>query len=168
MRFHRGWFTVVSGLTLIALLTARPVAQGAPGTLLAASDIERLAALHGVQAVARASHPAAIGDLNFSLDDGSMLLVVNFFDATAFSKKPIVSKVGNDTITTDLFHADVPSVGDDAFDGPPDGVQFLLYVRKGTKAFSMVTFSQGLGAQRHVLLTQPQLREIAKTIVARM
>ena len=164
----RRWLVALIMVSGLALLTARPQAQGALGTLLTPAEIEQVAGLHGVQVIRRGAGPAANGDLNFALGDGTMLLVVIAFDAASFTRKPIVSKVGSDTITTNLFHADVPGVGDDAFDGPPDGVQYLLYVRKGAKAFSLTTFSQGLGSQRHVLLTQPQLRELAKIIAARM
>ena len=64
-----------------------------------------------------------------------------------------------------LFHADVPGIGDEAFDSPPGPMQYVLYVRKGANAGSFTAF---FVSGNKATLTMDQLKALAKTAVSRM
>jgi hypothetical protein len=137
---------------------------------LTPADVEKATHLGGVQRMPGPVPGGRPGDLRFAQADGAALLVVNFFEAAAFeqAKKPIVSMVGGEKITTDLFHAAVTGVGDDAFDGPNEDVPYLLDVRVGSRAFSLVTFFHGSRSAQNLRVTPIQLRDIGKILAARM
>ena len=64
-----------------------------------------------------------------------------------------------------LFHADVPGIGDEAFDGPPGPMQYVLYMRKGNTA---VSFTACFVRPNGSTLTMEQLKAIAKIAASRM
>jgi len=64
-----------------------------------------------------------------------------------------------------LFHADVPGIGDEAFDSPPGPLQYVLYVRKGSNAASFTAY---FVPQNKATLTIEQLKQIGKIAASRM
>ena len=152
-------------LAVAILLAPMARAQSTGAPLLTPADIEHATGLTGVKL--RPPRPGQLkGDLAFVLADDTPVIAVNFFDAAAFEqgKKPVVSIVGDTKITTDLFHAAVAGVGDDAYDGPNEDVPYISYVRVGPRAFSLLALSRG--GRR--LLTPVQRRDLAKVLAARM
>ena len=152
-------------LAVTILLAPLAQAQSIRAPLLTPADIEQATGLTGVKL--RPPSPGQLpGDLAFVLADDTVLLMVNFFDAAAFehAKKPVVSIVAGTTITTDLFHAAVAGLGDDAYDGPNEDPPYISYVRVGPRAFGLVVLSRG--GRR--LLTPAQRHDIAKVVAARM
>lgn len=135
----------------------RKPALPAYGKLLTVADVESATSMKGLKQVAPGSVDGAAGDLNFAQSDGSMLLMVSFGDAGLF--KAWKAQEGN-------FNAAVKDVGDEAFNGPKVKEPYVLFVRKGNRAFSLSSFlSLDTGKP---LLSQDQLRVLAKNILSRL
>jgi hypothetical protein len=152
-----------SGRVAIAcvLISATLVARAqtpAPDPRLTIADVEKASGQSGVKQVARGSMTGAGGDLNFVGSDGKLLLMANFAAASFYDT---VKK--NQTV----FHAVVPELGDDAFDAPPGSMQYVLYVKKGTKAVSLTSF---LSTTRPYAprLTIDQLKALARVVLPRL
>jgi hypothetical protein len=144
-----------------ALVTATLVARAqspAPDPRLTIADVEKGSGQSGVKQVARGSMTGAGGDLNFVGADGKLLLMANFAAASFYD-----SVKRNQTV----FHALVPDVGDEAFDAPPGGMQYVLYVKKGAKAVSLTSF---LSTSRPYApkLTLDQLKALARLVLPRL
>ena len=113
--------------------------------------------MKGLKLVAPGSVEDAAGDLNFTRSDGSMLLMVSFGDAGLF--KTWKTQEGN-------FNSVVKDIGDEAFDGPKVKAPYVLFVRKGNRAFSLSSFlSLDTGKP---MLSEDQLRVLAKNILSRL
>jgi len=152
MRQMMGCVAIVLGIG-----TALVRAQAADSRLTIA-DVEKISGLKGVTLVAKASTPGAGGNLNFVGPDGKLLLMVNFGNAGLYDgakKMPVV------------FHASVPGLGDEAFDGPPGTLQYTLYVKKNAKAFSLATFFTPRSRPLQPRLTMDQLKTVATIILSR-
>lgn len=138
-------------------LVARAQAP-APDPRLTVADVEKGSGLSGVKQVAPGSMTGAGGDLNFVGPDGQLILMVKFATASLYdaTKK-------NQTV----FHAVVPDIGDEAFDAPPGAMQYVLYVKKGTKAVSVTSF---ISTSRPYApkLTLDQLKAIARVVLTRV
>lgn len=130
----------------------------APDPRLTIADVEKVSGLSGVKQVAQGSMTGAGGALNFAGPDGKLLLMVNFAAASFYD-----SVKNNQTI----FHALVPDVGDEAFDAPPGAMQYVLYVKKSTKAASLTSF---LSTSRPYApkLTLDQLKALARVVLPRL
>jgi len=130
----------------------------APDPRLTIADVEKASGSSGVKQVARGSMTGAGGDLNFAGPDGKLLLMVNFATATLYD-----SAKKNQTV----FHALVPDLGDEAFDAPPGAMQYVLYVKKGTKAMSVTSF---ISTTRPYApkLTLDQLKALARVVLPRI
>jgi len=154
---------------LLAVVVASVSAQSGYAALLTPADVEKVSGLTGVTLVARGAQPAAGGDLNFAGPDRKLLLMVNFGNAQLYRKareqKEIT--VGGQTLPMPLFAHAVPDLGDEAFDAPPGKEQHVLYVRKGDKAISVTTYLGSQAQRFKPLLTQAQLRDIARVILSR-
>ena len=153
-------------LSLAGAAPARLTAQTADPRLTVA-DVEKVTGLQGIQMVPPMSVPGAGGGLNFASADKHMVVMVNFGPADLYrrAKAQTEMKVAGQTIPMPLFHADVPGVGDEAFDSPPGAQQYVLYVRKGTQAISLTTYVR-IG--RPPVLTMAQLKQLAAIVVSRM
>ena len=154
MRLTIGWVAIVLGIG------AAVVRGQAPDSRLTIADVEKISGLKGVTQVAKASTPGAGGNLNFVGPDGKLLLMVNFGSAALYDgakKAPMT------------LHALVPRLGDEAFDGPAIGaVQYTLYVKKGTKAFSLASFFVPGSRPLQPRLNMDQLKAVAKTVLSRL
>ena len=149
------------GCVVIVLSMGAAIARAqAPDNRLTIADVEKLSGLKGVTQVARGSTPGAGGNLNFVGPEGKLLLMVNFGSAAFYDgakKAPMV------------FHALVPGLGDEAFDGPTTGaVQYTLYVKKGSKAFSLASFFVPRSRPMQPRLSMDQLKAAAKIILSRL
>ena len=116
-----------------AVVTAA-AAQAAPDPRLTIADVEKLTGLKGLQLVGPGSVPGAGAGLNFATADKKMILMVNFGPAALYSRAKAQKEYHG--MPMPLFHADVPGIGDEAFDSPPGPRQYVLYVRKGANAAS--------------------------------
>jgi hypothetical protein len=146
--------------TCAVLLSAVPLAgQTGHEELITVKDVEDVTGLEGIKLVVRSSQMGAGGDLNFALADGALLLTVGIQDAAMYDEWK-----GEEG----FFHADVPDLGDEAFEGPAFGEQrYVLIFRKGATAIALSSFfnMQAGGAP---YLSQDQLREIAWVAISRL
>jgi hypothetical protein len=155
----------LSGALLILLVAAAAsiaFAQAADPRLTVA-DVEKVTGLKGLQLVAPGSVPGAGAGLNFATADKKMILMVNFGPAALYSRAKAQKE--SHGVPMPLFHADVPGVGDEAFDSPPGPLQYVLYVRKGGNAASFTAY---FVPPNKATLTMDQLKQIAKVAASRM
>src|SRR5438552_15337428 len=124
-------------VTAVALLSAPVLAQRSDPRLTVA-DVERVSGMKGIQLVAAGFVPGAGPGVNFAGPDKHMVLMVNFGTEALYRRAKAQTAVGG--MPMPLFHADVPGVGDEAFDSPPGPVQYVLYVRKGANAASFTAY----------------------------
>jgi len=130
---------------------------------LTVSDVEKVTALKGIQLVAPGSVTGAGAGLNFATADKKMLLMVNFGPAALYTRAKAQKEYHG--VPMPLFHADVPGIGDEAFDSPPGPLQYVLYVRKGSNAASFTAY---FVSPNKATLTIDQLKQIAKITASRM
>jgi hypothetical protein len=146
--------------TCAVLLSAVPLAgQTGHEELITVKDVEDVTAMEGVKLVPRSSQIGAGGDLNFALADGTLLLTAAIQDAPMYEEWK--AQEG-------FFHAAVPDLGDEAFEGPTFGEQrYVLIFRVGATAIALSSFfnMQAGGAP---YLSQDQLREIARIAISRL
>ena len=146
-------------VAVVLAIGAAPARAQVPDGRLTIADVERISGLRGVTQVAKASTTGAGGNLNFVGPDGKLLLMVNFGSAAFYDgakKAPMT------------FHALVPGLGDEAFDGPTGTLQYTLYAKKGAKAFSLGTFFVPRSRPMQPRLTMDQLKAAAKIILSRL
>lgn len=125
--------------------------------LLTVADVESATSIKALKLVPPGSVEDAAGDLNFAQSDGSMLLMVSFGDASVF--KAWKAQEGN-------FSSAVKDIGDEAFNGPKVKAPYVLFVRKGNRAFSLSSFLNTDTGKP--LLSQDQLRSLTKIILSRL
>ncbi len=76
--------------------------------------------------------------------------------------------IGGTTFPVHAFRAEVTGVGDEVFDSPAgDEPPYALSVRSGTHAIELVSM-HGRRPEHKPLVSQAQLKELAKIIIARM
>ena len=146
----------------LAIVTAPARAQTGDARLTVA-DVEKVTGLKGVQLVAPGSITGAGAGLNFATADKHMLLMVNFGPAALYQRAREQKTYAG--VPMPLLHADVPGIGDEAFDSPPGPMQYVLYVRKGATAASFTAYYV---SANKATLTMDQLKALAKTAVSRM
>jgi hypothetical protein len=149
-------------LTMASLLAVPALAQNADPRLTIA-DVEKVTGITGIQLVAPGSVTGAGAGLNFAGPDKKMILMVNFATAALYRRAKDQKTIGG--MPMPLFHADVPGIGDEAFDSPPGPTQYVLYVRKGANAASFTSYYV---SNTKATLTMEQLKAIAKIAVSRM
>jgi hypothetical protein len=180
--FATGHFALVIGAGAMSVLIAVSAAsrslaaqQSPPGPysrLLSAAEVERVTGLTGIRQVARGfaltPRVQTQGDLNFVRSD-TLVVFINIGTAEALYrpahdgfKDPTTGKM------TTLVHTPVPGIGDEAFDAPTGAEQLLLYVRKGSQAVVVASAVGGAYPRSRQMVSQPQLRELAKIILSRM
>ena len=144
------------------LLAALVIAQTADPRLTVA-DVEKATGIKGVQLVAPGAMPGAGPGLNFAGPDKHLILMVNFGPAAFYQRAKAQKEYHG--LPMPLFHADVPGIGDEAFDSPPGPVRYVLYVRKGQSAASFTAY---VVSGTKATLTMGQLKQIAKIAAGRM
>jgi len=149
-------------VTAILLLHPPAMAQQSDPRLTVA-DVERVSGVKGIQLVSAGSLPGAGPGVNFAGPDKHMVLMVNFGTAALYRRakeqKPIAGM-------PPLFHADVPGIGDEAFDSPSGPLQYVLYVRKGANAASFTAYF--VSRTRKATLTMDHLKQLATIAIGRM
>jgi len=151
----------IAFLALAAALSAQT-----PDPRLTPADVEAVAKAP-VHQIGPAAVPGAGPGLNFVTADNRMLLMVNFGTDALYTRAKAQKEMtmGGMTVPMVLFHAAVPGIGDEAFDSPPGPVQYVIYLRKGTKAASVTTYLEKGTKPR---LTMDQLKALAKVVAARL
>jgi hypothetical protein len=153
--------SIASAIALACLATG--LAAQASDPRLTVADVEKATGLKGVQLVAPGSVTGAGAGLNFATADKHMVLMVNFGPAALYQRAKAQKEYAG--VPMPLFHADVPGIGDEAFDSPPGPLQYVLYVRKGANAASFTAY---FVSRTKATLTMEQLKAIARIAVARM
>jgi hypothetical protein len=126
--------------------------------LLTVADVESATGLKGLKLVPRGSTAGAGGDLNFVKADGSLFLMVEFGNADLF--KQWKAQPG-------FYNSAVTGVGEEAFNGPKGGLSpYVLFFRKGSHSIGLSSFLDT--DTMKPMLSQDQLRSIAKTILSRL
>ncbi len=150
---------VVLGVCISSLFMVTFGQQADHEKLLAIEEVEAVTGIEGIKLVPRNPQIGAGGELNFALADGSMVLMVGIQDAPMY----------NEWKTQEgFFDESVPDLGDEAFQGPSFGeYRYVLIFRKGDKAIALSSFFN-LGAGGEPFLSQAQLRELARLVIARL
>lgn len=158
--------TMTTRVFLLALLVAAAASAQTPDRRLTTADVEQATGLKPVHLVAPGSIPGAGPGLNFATADNKMLVMVNFGPDTLYTraKNQKEMEVAGKKYPMELHHADLPGIGDEAFDSPPGPMQYVIYLRKGKNAASINTFLQA-GKPR---LSMDQLKAIAKIVAGRI
>ena len=155
-------------VAIVVLVLGASLAAQTPDPRMTVADVEKATGIQGVHLVAPQSQPGAGPGLDFVGPDNKLILMVNFgTDALyrrAHDQKEM--KIGSTTTPMVLFHADVPGIGDEAFDSPPGPVQYVIYLRKGTKAASLTTYFDASGKKTR--LTMEQLKALARIAADRL
>jgi hypothetical protein len=127
--------------------------------LITVKDVEEITGLQGIKLVPRDPTIGAGGDLNFTLEDGTLLMTAAIQDAPMYDEWK--SQEG-------FFHAAVADLGDEAFEGPTFGEhRYVLIFRKGGKAIALSSFFN-MQAGGEPFLNQDQLRQIARVVISRL
>jgi hypothetical protein len=155
--FAAAWFLVlfianISGVTLFA-------ADPPNAKLLSVVDMVKITGIQGLKIAPKDPSKQMIGDLNFVKPNGKRLLSVVFetVDVKAYAQTKQSPSFKN------TYSGPVKGIGDEAYEGPPKMVSFILSVRKGTH---LTTISTELNYETmKPLLTQEQLKKIAAIII---
>jgi hypothetical protein len=147
-------------LALILLFSAFTCEVGpAAEELLIADDVEQVAGLQGIKLIPRNPVIGAGGDLNFALQDNTMILTVAVQDSSMYERWK-----GEEG----FFHAAVTGIGDEAFNGPSFGeYRYVLIFRKGKTAVSLSSFIN-MKAGGEPYLNQEELQALAKIMISRI
>jgi hypothetical protein len=125
---------------------------------LTVADVESTTRLKGVKLVPRGSAAGAGGDLNFAKANDSLLLMAQFGNAALFKQWKAQPNFYNSAVT---------GVGDEAFNGPKGRLSpYVLFVRKGSHSIGLSSFLDT--DTMKPMLSQDQLRSIAKTVLSRL
>jgi hypothetical protein len=157
MNFVAVWFlaifiTSISGISVFA-------ADSPNAKLLSIADVAKVTGIQGLKTAPNDPSKQMIGDVNFVKPDGKRLLSVVFetVDLKAYAQAKQSSSFKS------AYSGPVNGIGDEAFEGPPKMVSFILSVRKGTH---LMTISTDLNYETmKPLLTQEQLKKIAAIII---
>lgn len=153
---------------IVWMVVVTALSAQAPDSRLTVADVEKVTGLTGVHVVTPRSQPGAGPGLNFADSDNKLILMVNFGTDALYRRARAQTEmtVGSAKVPMVLYHADVGGIGDEAFDSPPGPVQYVIYLRKGTKAASITTYFDSSGKKTR--LSIEQLKTIAKTVAARL
>ena len=152
-------------LAIASLVAATAAAQTADPRFTVA-DAEQATGMRPLHLVAPGAQPGAGPGLDFATADNKLLLMVNFgtdqLYLRAKSQKEI--DIGGKKMPMELHHADLPGIGDEAFDSPPGPMQYVIYLRKGKSAASVSTYL----AQGKPRLSIEQLKVVAKAVAGHL
>jgi hypothetical protein len=147
-------------LALILLFCAFTYAvDPASEKLLTANDVEQTTGLQGIKLIPRNPVIGAGGDLNFALQDNTMILTVAIQDSSMYERWK-----GEEG----FFHSAVSGIGDEAFNGPSFGEhRYVLIFRKGKTAVSLSSFIN-MKAGGEPYLNQEKLQALARIMISRI
>ncbi|MFO7979895.1 MAG: hypothetical protein R6V00_03555 [Candidatus Aminicenantes bacterium] len=133
------------------------VAQQEDQKLLTPEDVEEVTGMKYIQLMPKGEEEQAVGDLNFTKQDGTPVLMVNVQSEAVY--KAWKNQEG-------LFHSDVQGLGDEAFKGPETGdSRYILVFRKGEYAVSLSSYFE---TEEKPFLSVDDLKELADTIDSRL
>jgi hypothetical protein len=151
----------------VMLIAALAVARAGAAPFLSPADIEKATGLKGVHLVPATAPGSVPGRDNYADASGKVVLWFQTMSRPDFARarRQPATQMNGIVVEKALFHASVAGLGDDAFDSPDGSVQHALYVVKGEAAFGLISNVDAAGAPR---ITMPQLKTIAKAVVAGM
>lgn len=126
---------------------------------LKAGDIEKVTGLKGVKSIDRNPSIGAGGDLNFTTADGKLIVMIQ-----------VVSKSQYAGYKQYFFKSDIKGIGEQAMEGttvagmPSNLVAFT----KGIQCVALTAFGDQASDGRKNMLTQDQMKALARTIASRM
>lgn len=138
---------------------AKPVTP--VGKLLTVADVEKVTGIQGLKLAPHDPSKGAAGELNFARPDGTLIVLLTTMPASAYADAKSF---------TDAFRADLPGIGDEAFEGPSKRIKtepYTLTFRKGDRAFAMASFFD-LKHGAKPFLTEAQLKKLAGIILSRL
>jgi hypothetical protein len=150
-------------LTLLGGLSLAAAAQVAPSPYekyLKVADVEGVTGLTGLKLVPRDPTKGAGGDLNFAQADGTLVLIANFMTLKAKDYPAYKAQLKS------YSKGDVPGLGDDAFNGPPNDPQYFLTFRKGEWVVSLSSFFSPKDGK--IFVPMAKQVELAKIIIGRL
>jgi hypothetical protein len=146
--------------TLFVMSASTVFSQTKPASgaqYLTVQDVEKITGLHGVKLVPADPSKGAGGDLNFANKDGKMILMVQrMLNSDALYSQ---TKKMNGTVK-----ADIQGVGDAAFSGPADMLQYFVGFKKGKGSGTAATFLTLTGTE----LPMDQVKKVAQQIASGM
>jgi hypothetical protein len=122
-------------------------------------EIDSISGLKGIRLVPMDSLPGAKGELNFAIDDSTLILVVDYISPEEFNGYKEQSE---------YIQAAVPGIGDEAFSAPAGAMQYILLFRKGDHSFLLSSFLNPDSEWSAPFLNMEQLEKVAKTIISRI
>jgi hypothetical protein len=144
----------------ISIISISVFAADSPNAhLLSIAEVTKITGIQGLKNVPKDPSKQMIGDMNFVKPDGKRILSLVFetVDLKAYAQAKQSSSFKS------AYSGPVKGIGDEAYEGPPKMVSFILTVRKGTH---LVTISTNLNYETmKPLLTQEQLKKIADIII---
>jgi len=155
---------VIIGLTLtmICWLPTLSGAQSSPyDKYLTISDVQDAGKLTGVKIVPYNPSKGAGGNLNFALQDGTLVLIATFQTLQPKDYEKMKTQMKSS------IKASVPGIGDEAFTGPPADPQYFIEFKKGTRLVSLSTFFNKANYGQ-TFLNIDQLCALAKVVAGRL
>jgi hypothetical protein len=151
--------------TLALILIVAAFSFAGPASLLTPAEVAQACGLSGLKAVPRNSKKGAGGDINIADSDGKLVLILNLLDKD--SAESAKKDYGQAKAMKGFCKEEEKGLGDEAFSGPIDAPQYMLYVRKGASLFSVATFMTPLG-DKPTALSMEQLRHIAAIVAKKL
>ncbi len=127
--------------------------------LVTLADVDSISGFKGMKLVPTDSLPEAKGELNFAINDSTLILVVDYLSPNEFN----VYKEQSEYI-----EAAVPGIGDEAFSAPMGPMQYILLFRKGDHSFLLSSFLNPDSEWGAPFLNMEQLEKVAKIIISRI
>jgi len=137
----------------------KPIVKQTPESMLTVADVAQVTGLEGITAVTRDTAKDIKGDLNYTKDDGVVILSVNFIGIDEFNQYK-----GQ----MEYIQGPVSGIGDEAMSAPKGDMQNVLFVRKGDRAMVLTSMIDASGDWVKPFLTVEQLGELAKRMLAKM
>ncbi len=146
---------VVIAICLIGGSTAL-FAQGDPFIPLSAAEVEGVTGIKQVHITEPGSHGNGLGT-NYAGADNRVFLMLQVISASDFQRGKTAAQSAG-TVTVKTFHAMVPGLGDEAYDGPDGPQQWVIYVRRGPWGVALTSLT----------LSMDQLKKLAAVAITHM
>jgi hypothetical protein len=127
--------------------------------LLSMNELSDLTGIMDIKMVPTDSLPDAKGELNFAVQDSTLILVVDYLtpdEFTAYKEEE------------GYLQAPVSGVGDEAYSAPAGPLQYILLFKKGDYPFILSSFLNPDSDWVEPFLNMKQLAEVANIIIVRL
>lgn len=128
-------------------------------SLLSIAELSDITGIKGIRMVPTDSLPDAKGELNFAVDDSTLILVVDYLTPDEFTSFKEQSE---------YIQAPVPGIGDEAYSAPAGPLQYTLLFRKGDHSFLLSSFLNPDRDWVEPYINMSQLTKLANLIVVRL